>query len=95
LVPGGALNSIGLSLMMENKKVDAFKVIEFNNKLHSDVNRLNDAGYFFLSQGMIDQAIEVLRLNVDYFPADANAYDSLGEVYFIAGQFEKAFQSYK
>ena len=40
---------------------------------------LNLLGYGLLERGMIDEAIEILKLNVEAYPGAFNTYDSLGE----------------
>jgi CubicO group peptidase (beta-lactamase class C family) len=56
---------------------------------------LNGLGYDLLRSGDRDGAIRVLALNVEMYPSDANAYDSLGEAYMEAGQKELAIKSYR
>lgn len=43
----------------------------------------------------INRAIEFLLLNTDYYPLSANAWDSLGEAYFVKGENKLALESYK
>jgi len=62
---------------------DAFREGEFN-----------DVGYRFLGKGMAEEAIAVFRMNVELFPASANAYDSLGEAYTADGDTALAIASY-
>ena len=40
------------------------------------------------------EAIEILKLNVEAYPDSANAYDSLGEAYFVSGNTPQAIQNY-
>ncbi len=40
-------------------------------------------------------AIEIFKLNVEMFPQNANAYDSLGEAYLESGDKSLAIQNYK
>jgi tetratricopeptide (TPR) repeat protein len=54
----------------------------------------NIAGYQLLEAGKIQEAISILKLNVDMFPQSWNAYDSLGEAYAKAGNTELAVQNY-
>ena len=36
-----------------------------------------------------------LKMNVKNYPENVNAYDSLGEVYFEAGDYQNAWDNYK
>jgi CubicO group peptidase (beta-lactamase class C family) len=58
----------------------------------SDLNLL---GYSMLSQGRIDDAIEVFKLNVEMYPEASNPYDSLGEAYAAKGEKELAIRNYR
>lgn len=55
---------------------------------------VNDWGYMLLYTGHLNDAIEVLKLNVQLYPASANVYDSLGEAYLKAGNHQKAIENY-
>lgn len=57
--------------------------------------QLNDLGYQYLSEGEIEIAIEIFKLNVEAYPDAFNTYDSLGEAYMEAGQTELAIQNYE
>ena len=54
----------------------------------------NFAGYQLLEAGKVQEAIEILTINVKLFPQSWNAYDSLGEAYAKAGNTELALQNY-
>ena len=56
---------------------------------------LNQLGYSLMTADKPDEAIGILKLNVEEHPASANAYDSLGEAYVTAGQRELAIKNYK
>jgi len=56
---------------------------------------LNSLGYFLLGDERFDDAIEILKLNVDQYPDAWNPYDSLGEAYMQAGQLEVAIVYYE
>ncbi|HEX2832231.1 MAG TPA: alpha/beta fold hydrolase [Thermoanaerobaculia bacterium] len=55
----------------------------------------NAIGYQLLGAGHHDQAIEVLRRNVEAYPHSANVYDSLGEALEKSGKLEEARASYE
>lgn len=56
---------------------------------------LNDFGYYLVRHEMLDDAIEIFKLNVKEYPSNANAYDSLGEVYLLVGNKENAKTNYQ
>ncbi|MDH4351921.1 MAG: serine hydrolase, partial [Gemmatimonadota bacterium] len=57
---------------------------------------LNTLGYLYLqNQGDTETAIELFRLNVEMFPGSANAYDSLGEAFMLAGETDSAVAYYQ
>src|SRR5215203_2867160 len=55
----------------------------------------NAFGYSLLRKRQVKEAIEVFKLNVEAYPQSANAYDSLGEAYVVAGDRQKAIESYQ
>ena len=55
----------------------------------------NDNPYQLPEQHFYPQAVETLRLNVELFPASANAYDSYAEALLGNGQKEEAIRMYK
>ncbi|MET0401699.1 MAG: serine hydrolase, partial [Cystobacter sp.] len=56
---------------------------------------LNNLGYRLLSEGKVPEAVKTFRANVELYPEDANAHDSLGEGYMRAGQEAEAIAHYK
>jgi len=56
---------------------------------------INSLGYDLLARGRPDDAVALLRLNVERFPDSANAHDSLGEAYAAAGDPESALHQYR
>jgi pimeloyl-ACP methyl ester carboxylesterase len=62
--------------------------------LFSEVE-LNGRGYRQLTLGAVDNAVAILRLNVEAFPASANAHDSLGEALLAAGDRDGAAVAYR
>jgi 3-oxoadipate enol-lactonase len=56
---------------------------------------LNARGYQLLARGAVQDAVAVLRLNVEAFPASANTHDSLGEALLAAGDREGAAAAYR
>lgn len=69
-------------------------------KTHSHVYdfgepELNRLGYELLGSGLVKEAVEVFKLNVEMFPEAFNTYDSLGEAHAAAGERELAVKNYK
>jgi dienelactone hydrolase len=54
---------------------------------------MNQLAYERLQDGRATEAVELFKLNVEAYPASANAYDSLGDGYLAAGQKELALQA--
>jgi len=55
----------------------------------------NTLGYVFLFDKRVDDAIFIFSANVDMYPESWNVYDSLGEVYLVAGKCDKAEKLYR
>ncbi len=60
-----------------------------------DDHILNRAGYIFLQQNAVSEAIDLFELNVRLFPLKANTWDSLGEAYYKNGEKEKALKAFQ
>ncbi len=58
-------------------------------------SEFNTLGYVFLFDKKLDEAIAVLKMNVDMYPDAWNTYDSLGEAMLAAGKCEKARKLYE
>ncbi len=56
---------------------------------------LNLLGYELTYRQRYEEAREVLRLNMEQFPASANVYDSFGEVHLLLGDTTTAVQYYR
>ena len=57
--------------------------------------KANVYGYQLLGKDKIEDAIEVFKLNVLAYPASFNTYDSLGEAYLMAEDWDLAIQNYE
>jgi tetratricopeptide (TPR) repeat protein len=55
---------------------------------------LNRLGYALLETDKVDDAIKVFQLNIEAYPQDANAYDSLAEAYAKKGEKALAIKNY-
>jgi len=62
-----------------------------------DVNKreINQVGYSFLEEKKYPEAISMFTMFTRLFPGHANAWDSLGEAYFLSGDMKKALKNYK
>jgi CubicO group peptidase (beta-lactamase class C family) len=60
-----------------------------------DEGRLNNLGYVLMRQKKLPEAIAIFKLNVEFYPASSNVYDSLGEAYMNNGDKELAIANYK
>ena len=72
---------------------------EFSKALELDPNyglAHNMLGYVYLDMGEFSKAVEHLKKDLSLSPPDdANAFDSLGEAYFLMGQLDEAAATYK
>ena len=81
---------------MQNGINGAIRRARESQKSQYDESEINDLGYHFLNElNRIDDAIEIFKFNIDLFPQSANAYDSLGEAYFVKGSSEDAIENYR
>ncbi|MDP8220971.1 MAG: serine hydrolase domain-containing protein [Candidatus Stygibacter frigidus] len=83
-----------------NDIIGAQKWLEEQESLKNlTVNELedyfNDIGYFLISNSKFKEATFYLKLNTVLFDNSANAWDSLGEVYFFSGNYELSIETMK
>jgi len=78
----------GKSQYNELKKVPKGKIVLIESTL-------NALGYELSTEGHLEEAIAVLKWNVEAFPDSWNVYDSLGEAYMKNGQKDLAILNYK
>ncbi len=71
-----------------------FKKNKFNNYNFNE-NALNVLGYYLLGKNRVEEAIKILKLNVEEYPKAFNVYDSLGEAYMKYGDKKRAIKNYK
>ena len=55
-----------------------------------DVHVIGSAGSFLENLGRLDEASTLLRYQVTHDPANPNAYNNLGSVYYFAGRWDQA-----
>ncbi|MCU7549918.1 hypothetical protein OCK74_12370 [Chitinophagaceae bacterium LB-8] len=58
-------------------------------------DNINSAGYQLMNANRLNDAIELFKLNVQFFPKAWNPYDSLGEAYAKAGKKDLAIKNYE
>ena len=99
-VKGEALSEVLLKAIDE-RGIDA-AVAEYRSlkargfgDLYTSEGDINTLGYRLLGRKRVPEAIEILKLNVETYPNSANAYDSLGEAYFVSGNTAQAIQNYE
>jgi len=56
---------------------------------------LNELGYAYARRGEYQQALEAFERYTAVNPADANPYDSMGEMYYLMGRLDDAIAKYK
>lgn len=56
---------------------------------------LNTLGYMSMDMGQPEKALFYFKLNTEYYPDDANSYDSLADYYEAQGDKENALQNVK
>ncbi len=55
---------------------------------------INRVGYWLLERKRFAEAVDVFKLNTEYYPNSVNVYDSLGDAYQAAGNKEEAIKAY-
>jgi len=90
-----------LAKTLDAKGIDAM-IAEFHSlKSVADPDLLvsesdtNAFAYSLIRKKRLNEAIAVLKLNVEAYPQSANAYDSLGEAYLMVRDKEKAIENYR
>lgn len=81
-------------LTQQGKTADADKILD-EAVTGATEAQVNTVGYQLLGLRRYDKAIEYLKLNTQKYPSSANAFDSLGEAYKIAGDKENAVKNLK
>jgi CubicO group peptidase (beta-lactamase class C family) len=70
-------------------KETALELHDFDNE-----NALIRVGYKLLGQKQYESAIKIFKLSTREFPNNANAYDSLAEAYYLAGNLKLSLDNY-
>lgn len=79
------------------KALDGYLAIQKTDSLNRSVNEfiVNRAGYRYLNDDRIDEAIEIFKINIALHPKSSNVYDSMGDAYKRAKDTVKAIEFYK
>ncbi len=86
-------NYFEIKLLLKNKAMEKIdKLIHLYPYLFEE-DFLNNEGYIAMSKD-IDFAIYLFQKNVDLYPESWNAFDSLGEAYYVKGQKDLAKINY-
>ncbi len=80
-----------------DEAIEAYRKIKKEQPANVAVNvsRLNNLGYALMREKKLAEAIAIFKLNVEFYPAVANTYDSLGEAYLTRGDKELAIANYR
>ncbi|UMQ42467.1 beta-lactamase family protein [Chryseobacterium sp. Y16C] len=79
---------------IQNAEKNYFTIKSKNPKLDFE-NTLNNLGYILMGNSRMDEAIKVFKLNVVEHPQSGSAFDSLGEGYFSAKNYDLSLENYK
>ncbi|MFN2533092.1 MAG: serine hydrolase [Pyrinomonadaceae bacterium] len=84
-------------LLRGEKVITQYRNVRENSSGNArlDESQMNQLGYWLLGKKRVKEAIEILAMNVEDYPKSANAYDSLGEAYMIAGNKDLAIKQYR
>jgi tetratricopeptide (TPR) repeat protein len=91
---------VPFELLEEGQITEAFtqyrKIKQENpSDFYVSENRFNMLGYDYMNKDMFEEAIAILKLNVEFYPESANCYDSLAEAFMRSGDNEQAIINYK
>ncbi|HEV3469460.1 MAG TPA: prolyl oligopeptidase family serine peptidase [Pyrinomonadaceae bacterium] len=95
--------SIGTALKRTIERQDVAAAVKLYHELkRTQADRydfsereLNVLGYELLGAGLVNEAVEIFKLNVEAYPGAFNTYDSLGEAYAAQGDKESAIKNYR
>lgn len=95
LDPMGHLTNLFMAGEIDKLKTEAMRLVK--DPRYHFVNfegEINQAGYNLLGQNRTKEAVFVFQLNAELFPNSANAWDSLAESHWRAGEKDKAVEYY-
>ena len=87
ITKAGLLDLQGKHAESEKLMADAMK--------NASENDMNNYGYQLLGNKEFTKAINVMKMNAQNHPTSANAWDSLGEAYALAGDKQNAIANFK
>jgi tetratricopeptide (TPR) repeat protein len=85
--------ALGYKIMKNRGVQEAVALLEMMGLM--DVDFLDGTGSRLEAEGRLEEAIEVLALNAEYYPDDANVYESLAEAYQLSGNKKLAIENYE
>ncbi|MGQ0760425.1 MAG: serine hydrolase [Acidobacteriota bacterium] len=80
-----------------DEAIEAYRKIKKEQPANAAVSagRINTLGYVLMRAKKLNEAIALFKLNVEFYPALAGVYDSLGEGYMTNGDKELAIINYR
>jgi len=81
-----------------NEGIELYKSLKKNSPNtfnFSNEDELNLLGYKLLGKNEIESAIKIFKLNIAEFPNSFNVYDSMGEAYYLNGNYDLALANYR
>lgn len=93
--PWDHLASLFMAGKIDELKTKAYEYVnDPKYRFYDFEKRMNDAGYQLMSNEQYEQAITVLSMTTELFPDSPNAWDSLAEAHYRAGDLKKAKEYY-
>ncbi|MBN1165090.1 MAG: M56 family metallopeptidase [Candidatus Krumholzibacteriota bacterium] len=92
-----AARMVGLTIKKKGTKAGYAmfqKLKQSEGEYYFKESEFNTLGYILLHAEKFDESILVFKLNVKEYPDSWNVYDSLGEAYMAAGEYEEAAENY-
>jgi uncharacterized protein len=94
-------HQLTLPIDPEDIQVDLFKnhyekvSLLMGYTVHPPEMKINLMANRLMEMGMLDQAYEFFKLNIENYPASFVVYDSMGDYYVAKGEKEKAIEHFK
>jgi len=100
----------GLRFIFDDYHIRTSEVLFYPEKLKEQFSKLsektgvrfmppedviNNLGYNLLNSDKLEAAIGYFQMNIDYYPASANVYDSMGEAMMKKGDTKKSIEYYQ
>lgn len=95
LDPMAYLTELGMAGKLDVLQAEAERMVKDPIYRFIDFEKeFNDTGYSLMNRKQMEPALYVFQLNTQLFPESANAWDSLAEANWKAGQTDKAIEYY-